>query len=87
MTLGAGKTPAGQVHIRLFGELARFSGGRGDEFDWPLTEGQTVAGVLSEIGIPDHEVWMVALCGTRVGPDAKPRAGDEIMVFSPVGGG
>jgi sulfur carrier protein ThiS len=73
--------------VRLFGELARFSGGRGYEFDLPLRPDQTVAGLLEEIGIPDGEVWMVALNGTKVEASSKPRPGDEVMVFSPVGGG
>lgn len=87
MSSGSSKAPGARVRIRLFGELARFSGGRGYEFDWPLSEGQTTAGLLSEIGIPDSEVWMVAINGTRVETGARPRPGDEVMVFSPVGGG
>lgn len=75
------------VRIRLFGELVRFSGGRGYQFDWPLVQGQSAADILAAIGIPDAEVWMVALNGAKVPATAQPEAGDELMVFSPVGGG
>jgi sulfur carrier protein ThiS len=93
MTLSSSNGPAsdgsaGQtVHVRLFGELVRFVGERGYSFDWPLRAGQTVAGLLAEIGIPAAEVWMVAINGVKVPSETEPQAGDEIMVFSPVGGG
>jgi molybdopterin converting factor small subunit len=75
------------VTVRLYGELARFSGGRGYEFTWPLRAGQTVGELLKAIGVPGVEVWMVAINGTKVGLDATPAPGDEVGVFSPVGGG
>ncbi|MDP2872496.1 MAG: MoaD/ThiS family protein [Bacillota bacterium] len=73
--------------MRLFGELVRFAAGRGYEFEWPLATGQTVADILAAIGIPEAEVWMVAINGTKVPGTTQPRAGDQLMVFSPVGGG
>ena len=75
------------VKVRLFGELARFAGGRGYSFDWPLSPGQTIADVLGGIGIPAIEVWMVAINGVKTNASAQPSPGDEVMVFSPVGGG
>jgi sulfur carrier protein ThiS len=78
---------ASQVRIRLFGELARYSGGRGYTFDWPLAAGQSIADLIEAIGIPEAEVWMVAINGLKVAPQTKPQPGDEVMVFSPVGGG
>ena len=87
MPSGPAESAGPHVRMRLFGEVARHSGGRGYEFDWPLRPDQTVAGLLSEIGIPDSEVWIVAVNGVKVEPGTKPRPGDEVMVFSPVGGG
>lgn len=78
---------APRVRIHLFGELVRFSGGRGYEFEWPLAAGRKARELLAEIGIPEDEVWMIAINGTRVSTEAVPRPGDEMMVFSPVGGG
>ncbi len=78
---------ASTVRVRLFGELARFAGGRGYSFEWPLEPGQTIAEILAAIGIPDEEVWMVAIGGTKVSATTQPRDSDELMVFSPVGGG
>lgn len=79
--------PGAYINVRLFGELARYAGDRGYEFTWPLATGRTIAEILEEIGIPSIEVWMVALGGNRVDLDTVPVAGDELMVFSPVGGG
>lgn len=75
------------VRVRLFGELVRFSGDRGYEFEWPFAQGQSAADILAAIGIPAAEVWMVAINGVKVAPATQPQAGDELMVFSPVGGG
>ena len=75
------------VRIRLFGELARFAGGRGYSFDWPLSPGETIADLVAAIGIPAVEVWMVALNGVKTGVATEPAPGDEVMIFSPVGGG
>lgn len=75
------------VRVRLFGELVRFAGSRGYSFEWPLAPGQTVGGILAAIGIPEQEVWMVAVNGTKVPATTQPRDGDELTVFSPVGGG
>lgn len=76
-----------EVTIRLYGELARFSGGRGYLFSWPLQPGQTVRQLLLAVGVPSVEVWMVAINGAKVDLDAVPQPGDEVGVFSPVGGG
>jgi molybdopterin converting factor small subunit len=75
------------VRIRLFGELARYSGGRGYSFHWPLAPGETIADLIAAIGIPAAEVWMVALNGVKTGVATEPVPGDEVMIFSPVGGG
>lgn len=87
MSKDKGSDAQPSVSIRLFGELVRFSGGRGYEFTWPLRPGATVAELLAAIGIPAAQVWMVAINGAKTTDDARPRPGDEIMVFSPVGGG
>ena len=75
------------VRIRLFGELVRFVGGRGYAFDWPLLPGQSVLDLIAAIGIPAAEVWMVAVNGLKTSVETRPAPGDEVMVFSPVGGG
>jgi len=75
------------VRVRLFGELARYSGGRGYSFDWPLAPGETIADLIASIGIPAVEVWMVAINGIKTGVETVPAPGDEVMIFSPVGGG
>ena len=82
-----GQADEGSVRIRLFGELARYSGGRGYDFAWPLKPGQSIADVAAAIGIPVAEMWMVAINGQKTNPEALPRPGDEVMIFSPVGGG
>ena len=79
--------PPFAVRVRLFGELARFAGGRGYSFDWPLTPGETIADLIAAIGIPEVQVWMVALNGVKTGVKTQPAPGDEVMIFSPVGGG
>ncbi len=76
-----------QVRIRLFGELARYSGGRGYAFNWPLGPAQSIADIIAAIGIPETEVWMVAVNGKKCLPEVRPQPGDEVMLFSPVGGG
>lgn len=85
VTQGAASQP--MVRVRLFGELARYSGGRGYSFDWPLPGDASIDELIAAIGIPAAEVWMVALNGVKTTGSTRPVAGDEVMIFSPVGGG
>lgn len=52
-----------------------------------LEPGATVGTVLRSLGIPDSEVWRVAVSGVLVGDAHELREDDRVVVMPPVGGG
>lgn len=61
-------------------------GGReSGEFD--LSTGATVEDALKAAGIALEDVWITSVGGQQVKLDHPLNDGDEVLVFSPVGGG
>ena len=76
------------VHLTLFADLKRFLP-KGHE--GPLTiavaDGATVEALLREAGIPASEEITIGLNGDQSTAAAILKAGDEVVLFSPMEGG
>ena len=79
-----GDTPTVTVHPH--GELTSYFG-RVTRVRVPITPGMTIAALLEQVGVPAKEVWVHALNGETVKPDATLNGGDSVELFSPVAGG
>ncbi len=79
-----GDTPTVTVHPH--GELTSYFG-RVTRVQVPITPGMTIAALLEQLAVPAKEVWVHALNGETVKPDATLNGGDSIELFSPVAGG
>ena len=77
-------TPTVTVHPH--GELTSYFG-RVTRVQVPITPGMTIAALLEQVGVPAKEVWVHALNGETVKPDATLNGGDSVELFSPVAGG
>jgi len=76
---------AGAELVRI--ELGSFLSGGSRRLALEVPAGTTVRDALSLAGVPEAEVWLVAVNGLRVEMDHPLAEGDEVMVFAPVGGG
>ncbi|MDP8924565.1 MAG: sulfur carrier protein ThiS [Chloroflexota bacterium] len=87
---GAGRAPAASgeasVTVHPHGELTAYFG-RVSRVHVPITPGMTISALLEQLGVPAKEVWVHALNGETVKPDATLADGDTLELFSPVAGG
>jgi thiamine biosynthesis protein ThiS len=83
---GAPADGAPTVTVHPHGELTSYFG-RGTRVKVPITPGMTIAALLERLEVPAKEVWVVALNGETVKPDATLTGGDSVELFSPVAGG
>ena len=86
----AGPAPAASgdatITVHPHGELTSYFG-RVTRVQVPITPGMTIAALLEQLGVPAKEVWVHALNGETVKPEATLNAGDSVELFSPVAGG
>lgn len=75
-----------RVDFRACPGLARHLGGAG-RVTLVLAPGATVRAALTRAGVPEDEVWLVAVNGVKAAWDRALAEGDEVMAFAPVGGG
>jgi sulfur carrier protein ThiS len=66
--------------------LQRFTDGQSD-FELSVSEDTQAWDVVRLLGIPEEEVWFVAVGGMRAARDRILHAGDRVDIFAPVGGG
>ena len=81
-----GPSTGGTVTVHPHGELTSYFG-RVTKVQVPIAPGMTVAALLEQLGVPAKEVWVVALNGETVKPEATLSGGDSLELFSPVAGG
>ena len=74
------------VTVHPHGELTSYFG-RVTRVQVPIEPGMSIAALLEQLGVPAKEVWVHALNGETVKPDATLSGGDSIELFSPVAGG
>ena len=80
------ETTAATVTVHPHGELTSYFG-RVTRVQVPIEPGMSIAALLEQLGVPAKEVWVHALNGETVKPDATLSGGDSIELFSPVAGG
>ena len=73
------------VHVILFGGLRQIAGRR--ELDLDLAPASPVSAVIERLGLPLQAVGLAVVKGEVVALDAPLSEGDELALFSPVGGG
>jgi sulfur carrier protein ThiS len=82
-----------EIEVRMFNSIARFSNGNGSRFRLALEPGATVGDVLSSLGIPPGEVFLVMVNGRDITPGTLGKAvrtgyelddGDVLALSGPV---
>jgi hypothetical protein len=80
------------IEVRAFNSLARFIVDRHHRCQVVLPAGSTIADVLSHVGIPEREVFLVLRNGRDITPelnagirrDFQPETGDVIAFSGPI---
>ena len=73
------------IQINLFATLVSKLPVDADRF--PIGGETTVADVLEDLDIPDHQAKLIFVNGRKTAKDARLQDGDRLGVFPPVGGG
>jgi molybdopterin converting factor small subunit len=76
-----------KVIVKVFGPLKRFLPGKAETLSADVASGTTISALVQLYNIPDDEVWIVTVNGKKVDPGQVLNEGDEVGLFSPVGGG
>jgi molybdopterin converting factor small subunit len=76
-----------QVAVRVCGGLANYTQGRAEYHRLEVPPGITAGQILQLLGIPESEVWLLAVGQRQVDESRVLNAGDELLVFPPVAGG
>ncbi len=86
---GPGRPSADAIQVKLHAcsTLARHLPDRAGELALTLPSGASVREALTRAGMPEDEVWLVAVNGARALPERPLADGDEILIFAPIGGG
>jgi len=74
------------VTIHPHGELTTYFG-RATKVIVPVAPGETIAALIDRLAVPAGEIWVYALNGETVKPDATLGTDDRLELFSPVAGG
>ena len=76
-----------QVKLRVYADLAEeASKNTGDNYNFNVNPGTTVAQLLDEAGINNRNVRIVMINKSQAELDTAVRDGDEISVFPSMGG-
>lgn len=75
--------------VRLFAHLVQYrpSSSSGRSFTMELPDGSDISTLIEKLGIPEEEVKTVFVNHIISPPDAILKEGDEVGIFSPIGGG
>ena len=76
-----------RIKIKAFGTTHHLMRGGRESGEFELPAGATVEDALREAGIDPQDVWIMSVGGQQVKLDRSLNDGDELLVFSPVGGG
>lgn len=76
---------AGQVEIRLYASLRKWK--PAPVTRWELSGVKTVGDLLTENAIPEDEVAIIMINGTRGRLDTPLAHGDSVSLFPLIGGG
>jgi molybdopterin converting factor small subunit len=75
-----------KVHVRLFADLREFAAGAA-AVDVEIVPGDTIATTLARLGIASDRLRVVFLNARSVPLEHVLAGGEELFVFSAVGGG
>jgi sulfur-carrier protein len=77
------------VRVRLFANLVQYRPGAkaGQPFDVELATGSTLADLVEYLKLPRDQVRVIFVNGIAASRERVIQPGDEIGVFSPIGGG
>lgn len=78
------------VKVKLFATLRHYSPVKvelGESFSVTLEKGADVAILLKKLKIPNDEAKIIMINGNNSEITDKPKEGDTIAIFPPVGGG
>jgi sulfur carrier protein ThiS len=87
-----------KVHVKLFGTLTRSVSGpilahypqgirAGSPLEVELPKSSTLADLVAHLGLPREELKLTFVNGRPQELDYRLALGDEVGIFSPVGGG
>lgn len=76
-----------KLSVKAYGDLRRFLQAPGGRAELSLDAPPRARDVLLQLGIPLGEAWRISVNGQLVGEDHLLQDGDEMSVFSAVGGG
>jgi sulfur carrier protein ThiS len=78
-----------QVRVRLYANLVRYYPGikAGQPFEVELAPGSTLADLVTYLRLPPDQVKVMFINGIARDANTQIQPGDEIGIFSPIGGG
>ncbi len=76
-----------KITVKVYGHLKRYLPGNAEKVVLEITNGSTIDDLLSSRRIPDEDVWIVTRNGARAQGSTVLSDGDEVCIFTPVGGG
>jgi len=77
------------VEVRVFSGLEKYLVGKrfGEPLPVELGAGETLKGLLKQLGIPEKDVFNILVDGKHQSLDYAVKGGERISFFPPVGGG
>ncbi len=87
MASGGGEVDGIYITVSSFGNLRQFLPQGAETADLELPAGSTVEALVHRLAIPESEFWFAAVNGQKVDDNYLLQAGDQVALFSPVGGG
>ncbi len=78
-----------QLEVRLFAGLHKFvqETKSGEPFSVQVPENYTAEELISHLGIPKEDAFVILVNGLAVPREASLKEGDRVGLFPPVGGG
>lgn len=76
-----------RITLKLYGNLKHFAPNAKENTAMEIENGLSISALLSQLQVPDGEVWLCAINGTVVNDATLLDEGNILEVFEPVGGG
>lgn len=76
-----------KITVKVYGHLRRYLPENAETAVLEMENGSTVGDLLSSRKIPDEDIWVVTRNGERATGTTVLADGDEVCIFTPVGGG
>ncbi len=76
-----------RIILKLYGNLKKYAPERKERASIKLNSSTTIADLLSQLQVPNENVWMTVVNDQLVSESTRLHDGDVLEVFEPVGGG